>query len=119
MLRYLRVAVLVTNPTSASVASAGPFIVPLPGLVVTEFMRRLRDRLDQTSGAYTFNWFKLNLGHGIHTIEVKAELIATASALAPGGGPDSASTQVIIGKRTLSAMPLKVANDETLTGPDR
>ncbi|MGH2754694.1 MAG: hypothetical protein ACRDLB_09680 [Actinomycetota bacterium] len=61
----------------------------------------------RTRNANGFNWMALNVGHGIHTIEVKAELI-TASTM-----PSTATG--VIGNRTLIVEPVKSANDEVVT----
>jgi len=52
-----------------------------------------------------FNWSKLNMGNGVHTIVVKALLTETAT------NPNTADAA--IGNRTLTINPTHMANDET------
>lgn len=60
-----------------------------------------------TAAANGFNWLALNLGNGIHTVEVKAELTETAT--------NENTADAAIGRRTLMIEPVKAANDETTT----
>lgn len=60
----------------------------------------------RTRTANAFNWVALNVGSGIHTIEVKAELDTAAT--------DAGQTMAAIGKRTFVAEPTKLANDVTV-----
>lgn len=53
-----------------------------------------------------FNWSRLNMGNGIHKIEVVAMLTETAS--------NKSTADAAIGKRTLTSFPTHMANDETL-----
>lgn len=53
-----------------------------------------------------FNWSRLDMGNGIHKVEVVAELTETAT------NPNTADAA--IGKRTLTSLPTHMANDETL-----
>ena len=57
----------------------------------------------RTKAAHAFNWVKLNAGSGMHTVELKAEILATASA------EDFAEAKV--GNRTLVIEPTKMANN--------
>ena len=61
----------------------------------------------RTRNANGFNWMALNVGHGVHTIEVKAQLTTDATARASATG--------VIGNRTLIVEPVKSANDEVVT----
>jgi hypothetical protein len=61
-----------------------------------------------TREANGFNWVKLNLGNGIHTIEVRGELTKEATA--------NATAMAAVGNRTLVVEPTKAAHNETL-GP--
>lgn len=63
--------------------------------------------LDTSGAANGFNWLRLNMGSGIHTITVKADLRTSAS--------DTASALAAVGKRTLIIEPVKAANDEEVT----
>ncbi len=57
----------------------------------------------KTKAAHGFNWVKLNLGSGEHTIEVKANLKAEVTG--------TGEARVHFGKRTLVVEPAKLAND--------
>lgn len=57
----------------------------------------------KTRTANAFNWVALNVGNGVHTIEVIAELDTVAD--------DAGQTMAAVGKRTLVAEPTKLAND--------
>lgn len=56
--------------------------------------------------ANAFNWIALNVGSGIHQIEVKAQLEASVT----GAG----AAEAFVGKRTLVVQPEKLANDATI-----
>lgn len=58
-----------------------------------------------TAQANGFNWLALNVGNGIHTVEVKATLTETAT--------NNATADAAVGKRTLVVEPTHAANDET------
>jgi hypothetical protein len=60
----------------------------------------------RTRSAHSFDWIKMNLGSGVHTISVKGELQTAVT----GAG----MAQAAIGKRTLIVEPTKLANDVTL-----
>jgi hypothetical protein len=53
-----------------------------------------------------FNWSRLDMGNGIHKIEVVARLTETAV--------NQNTADAAIGKRTLTSLPTHMANDETL-----
>lgn len=57
----------------------------------------------ETRTANAFNWASLNVGSGVHTIEVKGLLTETMT--------DGAAAKAGIGKRTLVVEPTKLAND--------
>jgi hypothetical protein len=59
----------------------------------------------KTRAANAFNWVALNVGSGIHTLQVKAQLDASVT-----GGTFA---QAAVGKRTLVVEPAKLANDAT------
>lgn len=60
----------------------------------------------RTRSANAFNWLALDLGSGVHTVEVKAAL----DRLVDGNGLAAAA----VGKRTLIVEPAKLANDASL-----
>lgn len=66
---------------------------------------QLLDLFIKTRSANAFNWAALNVGSGIHTLEVKGQL----DVLVNGTGIARAA----VGKRTLVAEPAKLANDAT------
>ena|SRR5439155_3635512 len=73
-----------------------------------EFQVTSADLIDlflKTRQSHAFNWGTLNVGNGIHTIEVKAELDVEA-----GGG----TAEAAVGKRTLIVEPAHLANDATI-----
>jgi hypothetical protein len=59
----------------------------------------------RTRSANAFNWITLNVGSGIHTIEVFADLTVSATG--------TADAAVLVGKRTLVVHPEKLASDAT------
>lgn len=71
-----------------------------------------------TRSANAFNWIALNIGSGIHTIEVLAQLETSLS----NGDEDTAFPETVdhplvqagVGKRTLIVEPTKLANDVTI-----
>ena len=60
----------------------------------------------RTKDANAFNWIALNLGNGIHTIEVRADFTATNT--------NGSTSQGFIGNRSLVVTPSKLANDATI-----
>ena len=60
----------------------------------------------KTRAAHAFDWVRLNLGSGIHVIEVKAQLTAQATGMG--------TAKALVGKRTLVAQPAKLANDASI-----
>jgi hypothetical protein len=64
------------------------------------------ETFDRTKQANGFNWTRLNLGNGVHTIELKTQLTETAT--------NQATADAAVGKRTLTVIPAKLANDATL-----
>jgi len=63
-----------------------------------------------TRSANAFNWITLNVGSGIHSIVVKAQLDVQVT----GAGVAKAA----VGKRTLIVEPAKLANDATVSFAD-
>jgi len=61
----------------------------------------------KTRDANGFNWLALNVGSGIHTIEVKADLTLEST--------NNGQAMAAVGKRTLIVEPTKAANDEAVT----
>jgi hypothetical protein len=60
-----------------------------------------------TRAANAFNWMALNVGAGVHTIKVKADLDVDSTL--------RASALAVVGNRTLIVEPVKSANDEAVT----
>ncbi len=58
----------------------------------------------KTRSANAFNWGALNVGNGIHTLVVKAQLDASVTGV-------GTFAQAAVGKRTLVVEPAKLAND--------
>jgi hypothetical protein len=59
----------------------------------------------ETKTSNAFNWLRLNMQSGSHTIKVKATLTTTVTG--------DASAEALIGNRSLIATPEKLANDAT------
>lgn len=66
----------------------------------------IKDALD-TTDANGFSWMAMNVGAGIHTVTVKASLTET--------NVNKATTEVAIGKRTLTISPTHAAVNETVS----
>jgi len=60
----------------------------------------------KTKTSNAFNWLRLNMQSGIHTIVVKATLTTTVTG--------DASAEALIGNRSLIVEPTKLANDATI-----
>jgi hypothetical protein len=60
----------------------------------------------ETKDANSFNWLRLNMGSGVHTIVVKADLTHEAT--------DPSTASAMVGNRTLVVIPAKMANDATI-----
>lgn len=60
----------------------------------------------ETKEANAFNWVYLNVGSGLHTIEVRADFEATTDGTATASG--------YVGNRMLLVEPTKMANDVTI-----
>jgi hypothetical protein len=58
---------------------------------------------DTTKQANAFNWTALNVGNGVHTIELHAELTTTAT--------NSATADAVVGKRTMTVLPGHMATN--------
>ncbi|MCA1841383.1 MAG: hypothetical protein LC723_13850, partial [Actinobacteria bacterium] len=61
----------------------------------------------KTKDANAFNWLALNLGSGIHTVEVRADFTGTNT--------DGSTSAGFIGNRTLIVQPAKLANDSAIS----
>lgn len=59
-----------------------------------------------TRAANAFNWLALNVGAGVHSLIVWAELTEEAT--------DRAIAEAVVGKRTMIVEPTKLANDATI-----
>jgi hypothetical protein len=66
----------------------------------------IEDDFIDTKSANSFNWLRLNLGSGPHTIVVKATLTESAQG--------DATAEAVIGNRSLIVEPEKLANDATI-----
>lgn len=66
----------------------------------------IEDDYIATKSANAFNWLRLNLGNGIHTIVVKATLAQRTTG--------DATAYAAIGNRSLIVEPTKLANDATV-----
>ena len=64
------------------------------------------ETFEKTKQANGFNWVALNVGNGIHTVEVKANLTETQT--------NEATADAAIGSRTLVIEPTKLANDASV-----
>jgi hypothetical protein len=66
-----------------------------------------QDDYIRTKSAHGFNWVQMNLGSGLHTIAVKAELTTNTDG-------ENATAELEIGNRTLIVEPTKMANDAVI-----
>lgn len=66
----------------------------------------IEDDFIDTKNSNSFNWLRLNLGSGIHSIVVKATLLQATDG--------DATAEAAIGNRSLIAVPSKLANDATI-----
>jgi len=83
------------------------------------FNRTVRDQEDpqdgidysrdyiETKDANSFNWVRLNMGSGTHTIKLFADLTSASST--------GSSASAYVGNRSLVGLPGKFANDATIT----
>jgi hypothetical protein len=100
------VAVPVTNEQSSGGPDDGRVVfcnrqftldlIGLPGVI---------SLFERTRSANAFQWMDLNVGPGVHTVVVKAQLEANVTA--------TGFAQAGVGKRTLIVEPVKLANDAT------
>ncbi|HWH28158.1 MAG TPA: hypothetical protein VNU26_04210 [Mycobacteriales bacterium] len=84
-----------------------------------EYQRTVTDQEDPTDGidgeddyirtksSHAFNWVRLNAGSGLHTIELKAEILAESTA--------EGFAEAIVGNRTLLIEPTKMANNAVIS----
>jgi len=80
----------------------------------------------KTKDANAFNWLRLNLGSGLHTIQVYADLcvrttVTTAGVQCdkttptlPTAGTGGAAAEGFVGNRSIIVVPSKLANDATI-----
>jgi hypothetical protein len=66
----------------------------------------IEDDFIDTKNANSFNWLRLNMGSGAHTIVVKATLTEATNG--------DATAEAVIGNRSLIVEPEKLANDATI-----
>ncbi len=67
-----------------------------------------------TKAANAFNWLRLNLGSGIHTVRVLAEFFASSTPEACSKTVGTSCSTAVVGNRTLIVVPSKLANDATI-----
>jgi hypothetical protein len=69
-----------------------------------------------TKTANAFNWLRLNVGNGVHKIEVVADLAASGAANTCSRDTTVQETcsEAYVGNRTLIVEPAKLANDATI-----
>ena len=67
----------------------------------------IEDDYIRTKSSHAFNWVKMNLGSGIHKIEVVADLTTAVDG-------DNARAEAIVGNRSLIVEPTKMANDAVI-----
>ena len=69
-----------------------------------------------TKAANAFNWLRLNVGNGVHKIEVVADLTATnpANTCTRNTANPQTCSEAFVGNRTLIVEPAKLANDATV-----
>ncbi len=89
----------------------------------TDGIDRLRT-YHRTKDANGFNWLRLNMGAGPHTIQVFGELCLrnvggaqcdpTETSTGPSGGVAGALADGYVGNRSLIVLPEKLANDATI-----
>ncbi|MBW3669956.1 MAG: hypothetical protein KY443_12185 [Actinobacteria bacterium] len=73
----------------------------------------MEEWFQRVKSANAFNWVKMNVGSGIHTIKVRADIITSTSATTPG---EASTARAAVGNRTLVVEPTKMANDAVI-GP--
>src|SRR2546427_200152 len=110
MRRKAKTGVLVTGESNAD----GVFDDPDSGKVVfcnrafkisaPLFAPEVIKLFQKTRSTHAFNWGALNVGNGIHTLVVKAQLDASVTGV-------GTFAQAAVGKRTLVVEPAKLAND--------
>jgi hypothetical protein len=66
------------------------------------------NQYQNTKSANAFNWLRLNVGSGLHTITVKADLNTAMT---------NATAQAMVGNRTLVVTPTKMANNAVISNP--
>jgi len=125
----IRTWIEIDNQTVPIVSSSSPPQTPVPGTPNSEdgkvtMCDRLHERTvkdtespqngidyskdyQDTKSSNAFNWVRLNMGSGIHTITVKADFIYTATGTSTASG--------YVGARSLVGIPGKFANDATIS----
>ena len=66
----------------------------------------IEDDYIATKAANAFNWLRLNLGSGVHTIVVKGTLMQATTG--------DATAEAAVGNRSLIVQPAKLANDASI-----
>ena len=70
-----------------------------------------------TKDSNAFNWVRLNMGSGVHTIVLKADATAQASGttgIPPTSAPTSSIADAYVGTRSMIGIPGKFANDAVI-----
>lgn len=62
----------------------------------------------RTKSSHAFNWVKLNAGSGLHTVVLKAEILADSTAA-------ESFAEAVVGNRTLIIEPTKMANNAVIS----
>jgi hypothetical protein len=79
---------------------------PVPGVPQVPGCE-FEDWFQRTKSANAFNWVRLNAGSGEHTIVLRGDVRAAASASAG----DASDVRAAVGNRTLIVEPTKMSND--------
>jgi hypothetical protein len=94
-----------------NLACVGEAPVPIPPAPVPGVPQvpgcEFEDWFQRTKSANAFNWVRLNAGSGEHTIVLRGDVRALATA-SPG---DASDVRAAVGNRTLIVEPTKMSND--------
>jgi hypothetical protein len=82
-------------------STTGPPPTPAMGCETEEWFQN-------TKSANAFNWVRLNVGSGDHTVTLKADVTELAGSTTPG---EVSEAEAYIGNRTMIIEPTKMAND--------
>jgi hypothetical protein len=76
-------------------------------LITTADLNEVNATTRTLGGAHAFNWMRLEVGQGVHTITVKTELLDTSAV--------GDNARVVIGQRTLIIEPVKLGRGDVPT----